>query len=94
MPNGWLGSQSKPGWMGLVNLRLDPFARLGFPPGESWMSFEHYYGREFWRFVFLQEEVFKLAETAIDYPPMQAGASLNLDAVKKQIQAAAAGHSQ
>jgi arylsulfatase len=48
------------------------------------MSFEHFYGREFWRFVFLQQEVAKLAKTAIKYPPMQAAASFNLDAVKKK----------
>jgi arylsulfatase len=94
MPNGWLGAQVKPGWPKLTNLRLDPFERLGFGPGESWMSFEHYYGQEFWRFVMMQEEVAKLAKTAIDYPPMQAGASFNLDAVKKQIAAAHAAHAQ
>ena len=33
----------------------------------------------FWRFVLVQEEVAKLAETAIAFPPMQAGASFNLD---------------
>ncbi len=27
----------------------------------------------------------QLAKTAIDYPPMQAPASFNLDAIKKQI---------
>ncbi len=85
MPDGWLGPQVKPGWPMMTNLRLDPFERLGFGPNESWMSFEHYYGQEFWRFVMMQEEVAKLAKTAIDYPPMQAGASFNLDAVKKQI---------
>jgi len=93
-PNGWLGAQEKAGWPKLTNLRLDPFERLGYGPGESFMSFEHYYAREFWRFVFLQEEVAKLAKTAIDYPPMQAGASLNLDAVKKHIKESAAGHGQ
>jgi arylsulfatase len=92
MPNGWLGAQEKPGWPRLTNLRLDPFERLGFGPGESWMSFEHYYGHEFWRFVFMQEEVAKLAQTAIKYPPMQEGASFNLDAVKKQIAASHAAH--
>jgi hypothetical protein len=40
---------------------------------------------EFWRFVFVQEEVAKLAMTAIEYPPMQKGASFNLDAVKAKI---------
>ena len=29
-----------------------------------------------------------LAETAIEYPPLQKGASFNLDAVKAQIEAA------
>jgi arylsulfatase len=40
------------------------------------------------------EEVAKLAQTAINYPPMQAGASFNLDAVKRQIEAAQAAHAQ
>ena len=43
---------------------------------------------EFWRFVFVQQEVEKLARTAIEFPPMQRGASFNLDAVKAQIEAA------
>ena len=90
-PNGWFGAQEKPGWPKLTNLRLDPFERLGMGPDGSPMAFEHFYLREFWRFVFLQDEVAKLAATAVDYPPMQAGASLNLDAVKKQIAAAQAG---
>jgi arylsulfatase len=78
----------------LYNLRLDPFERQGFGQGESWLSFEHFYGREFWRFVFLQQEVAKLAKTAIAYPPMQTSASFNLDAVKKKIAESMAGHGQ
>ncbi len=35
----------------------------------------------------VQEEVTKLALTAIDYPPMQDPASFNLEAVKKQVEA-------
>jgi arylsulfatase A-like enzyme len=93
-PDGWLGQTVKLNFPKLYNLRLDPFERLGFGPGESWLSFEHFYGREFWRFVFLQQEVAKLAQTAIEYPPMQTSASFNLDAVKKKIAAAAAGHGQ
>lgn len=42
--------------------------------------------REFWRFVMVQQKVADLAETAIDYPPMQDPASFNLDTVKKQIE--------
>jgi len=45
-----------------------------------------FYAREFWRFVMVQQEVGKLAETAIDYPPMQAPASFNLSRIKEQLQ--------
>jgi arylsulfatase len=46
--------------------------------------------REFWRFVYVQQKVGELAATAIDFPPMQKGASFNLQAVKEQIEAAVA----
>ena len=49
-------------------------------------------GREFWRFVVVQELVTKLAQTAIDYPPMQAPASFNLEAVKQEINEKIKGH--
>jgi arylsulfatase len=42
----------------------------------------------------MQQEVAKLAQTAIEYPPMQASASFNLDAVKKKIEAASAAQGQ
>jgi arylsulfatase A-like enzyme len=84
-PGGWLGPVVKNSWPTLYNLRLDPFERMGFNPGESFMSFQNYYAQEFWRFVFMQEEVAKLSKTAVEYPPMQPGASFNLDAVKAQI---------
>ena len=45
---------------------------------------------EFWRFVFLQQEVAKALETFVAYPPMQRGASFNLAAVKAQVEAAVA----
>jgi hypothetical protein len=35
-----------------------------------------------------------LAETAIEYPPMQKGASFNLEAVKAQIEKAIAAHAK
>jgi arylsulfatase len=40
--------------------------------------------------VFVQEEVEKPAQTAIELPPMQRGASFNLDAVKEKIKEAQA----
>jgi len=45
-----------------------------------------FFAREFWRFVMVQQYVLRLAQTAIEYPPMQAPASFNLDAIKTEIQ--------
>jgi arylsulfatase len=59
---------------------------MGFGPGESLFSAPAFYLHEIWRFVFMQQEVAKLAKTTIDYPPMQAGASFNLDEVKKHLE--------
>jgi arylsulfatase A-like enzyme len=48
---------------------------------------------QFWRFVLVQEVVAKAAETLIEFPPMQKGASFNMEAVKEQIAKAMASHS-
>jgi len=48
--------------------------------------------REFWRFVLVQQQVAQLVETAINYPPMQAPATFNLDAVKREIEEKLKGH--
>jgi len=58
-------------------------SRQGAP---AWFS--EFFGREAWRFVLVQDVVAKLGETAINYPPMQAPASFNLNNVKEKIQAA------
>lgn len=88
-PGGWLGGTVKPDWPLLTNLRLDPFERTGF--GASWNYYSWIFN-EFWRFVFVQEVVAQLAQSAIEFPPMQAVASFNLDAVKEQIEKAMASH--
>ena len=44
-----------------------------------------FYARKFWRFVSVQQKVAELAKTAIDFPPMQAPAGFNLEAVKAQV---------
>jgi arylsulfatase len=76
----------------LTNLRLDPFERLGNPENGTLNGAQGFFMQsfvyEFWRFVFVQQEVGKLVKTAIEYPPMQKGASFNLDSVKAQIEAA------
>ena len=85
-PQGWLGATVKVDWPILTNLRLDPFERTGMPSGASGsLAFYNWFAYEFWRFVFVQQEVAQLAQTAIDFPPMQKGASFNLEAVKAQI---------
>jgi arylsulfatase A-like enzyme len=91
-PNGWLGATEKVDWPILVNLRLDPFERTGMYNGKDNGSIAYYnwFAYQFWRFQFVQKEVGKLAQTAIEFPPMQQGASFNLEAVKAQIQKAIA----
>jgi arylsulfatase A-like enzyme len=88
-PNGWFGGTVKVDFPILVNLRLDPFERTGL--NQSLFA-KDWWVNEFWRFQFVQQEVGKLAMTAIEYPPMQKGASFNLEAVKAQIEAASATH--
>jgi arylsulfatase A-like enzyme len=88
-PAGWLGGTVKPDIPILVNLRLDPFERTGMTGS---LEYFEWFKFEFWRFVFVQQEVAKLAETAIEFPPMQKGASFNLDAVKEQILKAVQSH--
>jgi len=90
-PNGWLGSTVKVDFPIIVNLRLDPYERTGMPTnGGGSLQFFDWYKYEFWRGVFVQQKVAELGQTAIDFPPMQKGASFNLEAVKAQIQAAIA----
>ena len=90
-PAGWLGEKTKPDVPYLTNLRLDPFERTGWPDSGTKNGAQQYFDwfkYEFWRFVFVQQQIEKLAMTAVEFPPMQKGASFNLDAVKAKIEAA------
>jgi arylsulfatase A-like enzyme len=88
-PNGWLGPTVKVDWPILVNLRLDPYERTGLPTSDGGsLAFYNWYAYEFWRFALVQQEVAKAAQSLVEFPPMQKGASFNLEAVKAQIQAA------
>jgi arylsulfatase len=90
-PGGWLGATVKVDWPILVNLRLDPYERTGMPNGATGsLAYYNWFAYEFWRFVFVQQEVAKAAQTFIEFPPMQKGASFNMGAVKEQIEAAIA----
>ena len=89
-PEGWPGPKVAIDMPLIYNIRQDPFERtpvLNFAEGApAW--FNEFFGREAWRFVLVQDVVAKLGETAINYPPMQAPASFNLNNVKEKIQAA------
>ncbi len=91
-PGGWLGATLKVDWPILVNLRLDPYERTGMFNGKDDGSIAYYnwFAYEFWRFVFVQQEVAKAAQTLIEFPPMQAAASFNMSAVKEAIEKAIA----
>ena len=91
-PQGWPGPKVTTDMPTIVNLRQDPFERTPSTGGQSLNDLgggymNDFYAREFWRFVFVQQQITKLAQTAIEYPPMQDPASFNLDAIKKKIEA-------
>ena len=102
-PAGWVGEKTKPDVPYITNLRLDPFERTGWPGNGTKDGAQQYFDwfkYQFWRFVFVQEVMGKALQTFLEYPPMQRGASFNLDAVKaemakkmEQAQAAAKGPS-
>jgi arylsulfatase len=96
-PYGWPGEKVTTDMPSIANIRQDPFERTSTLRGETPLNGAFGYGneffaREFWRFVVVQHLVAKVAESAIDYPPMQDPASFNLEAVKRQIQAAIKEH--
>jgi arylsulfatase len=96
-PWGWPGEKVTTDMPTMVNIRQDPFERTPSIRGESTNDMgggymNDFFAREFWRFVLVQQEVAKLAETAINYPPMQDPATFNLDAVKQKIQAMVKEH--
>ena len=87
-PNGWLGDKTHPDVPYITNLRLDPFERTGWPNNGTKDGAQQYFDWfkfQFWRFVFVQQLMAKELKTFLDYPPMQRGASFNLDAVKAEM---------
>lgn len=98
-PWGWPGEKLTTDMPTIVNLRQDPFERTPATRGESTNNMgggylNDFYAREFWRFVSVQDTVAKLAQTAIEFPPMQSPASFNLSAIKEKINEALKGAGQ
>jgi arylsulfatase A-like enzyme len=90
-PQGWLGIKNHPDVPTIVNLRLDPFEKMAFPEdmtkNGSLLFFSDWYMYQFWRFVFVQQVMGKEIQTFLEFPPMQRGASFNLDALKAEMAA-------
>jgi len=86
-PNGWLGATVKIDWPVLTNLRLDPFERTGMFDGKGGsIAYYNWFVTEFWRFVLVQQELGGFAESFVEFPPMQKGASFNLEALKAELE--------
>jgi arylsulfatase A-like enzyme len=90
-PQGWPGEKVTTDMPVIINLRQDPFERTPSIRSENMNDLgggymNDFMAREFWRFVVVQQTVADLAKTAIDFPPMQAPATFNLDSVKKEIE--------
>jgi arylsulfatase A-like enzyme len=87
-PAGWIGEKTKPDVPYITNLRLDPFERTGWPNNgtkEGGQQYFDWFKFQFWRFVFVQQLMGKELQTFLEFPPMQRGASFNLDAVKAEM---------
>ena len=89
-PLGWPGPKTTTDMPLIYNIRQDPFERTPSINAETLNNLgggymNDFYAREFWRFVSVQQAVGELVKTAIDFPPMQAPASFNLEAVKAQV---------
>jgi len=87
-PQGWLGVKNTVDVPYITNLRLDPFERMGWPNNgtkEGAQQYFDWFKFQFWRFVFVQQVMGKAIESFLEFPPMQRGASFNLEAVKAEM---------
>jgi arylsulfatase len=50
------------------------------------LHFYSWFVYEFWRFVFVQQEIARYAQTFLEFPPMQKGATFNLEALKAELE--------
>jgi len=59
---------------------LGGLSRAGGVRASDW------YAYEFWRFVFVKNKIAEAAQTLLEFPPMQKGASFNLEALKQELE--------
>ena len=88
-PGGWLGVKNHPDVPVLINLRLDPFERTGWPQDQTREGSQQYF--DWFKYedccasCSCTRRMAKEIQTFFDYPPMQRGASFNLDALKAEM---------
>ena len=90
-PNGWLGGTVKLDWPILVNLRLDPFERTGI--GGSFGLLQIGSSTSSGASSSCSRRSAKAAQTFLEFPPMQKGASFNLEALKEELEKKMESHS-
>jgi arylsulfatase A-like enzyme len=92
-PLGWAGPVVRPNMPILVNLRMDPYERMGWPNnGFSGGSIAYFdsFKHEMWRFQVPAQIIGENIGSFIAYPPMQAGASFSTGDLKAKVEAAIA----
>ena len=88
-PDGWLGGTVQLDWPILSNLRLDPFERMQFAEGQHGLVLLRVRTSSCTNSGASSSCSRKSANTRrrfIEFPPMQKGASFNLEAVKAEIE--------
>ena len=83
-PSGWLGGTVKVDWPitgepAPRSVRADRAVTGSLAATINWFKYQ------FWRFVFVQQEVAKFARPSSSFRRMQKAATFNLDAVKEQV---------
>jgi hypothetical protein len=62
-------------------------------PGLDWVvGHYNWLAYEFWCFAFVQKQVVTAAQTCLEFPPMQKGASFNLQRLKEELAKKMASH--
>lgn len=94
-PQNWLAGTIKVDWpIPTIYASTRMSARAWRAVANGSLKYYNWFVFEFWRFPFVQQEVAKVAQTSIEFPPMQPGASFRLEAVKAQIEKARAADGQ
>jgi arylsulfatase len=91
--DGLTGPVTTPQAMGIANLWLDPFERT-LPQNleQTPAAFQAFFAHEFWRFVYVQQRVAPFAQSFIDFPPQQAPATFNIQAIVDQVKSQVEAH--